>query len=49
MILPERVFGRPGENWIQSGVAVGPMILRTVATSSFLISSVPFSPAFSVT
>ena len=26
MILPERVFGSPGENWMRSGVAVGPSI-----------------------
>ena len=25
MILPERVFGRPGENWILSGEAIGPI------------------------
>src|SRR3546814_8258080 len=25
MILPERVLGRPGENWIVSGVAIGPI------------------------
>ena len=25
MILPERVFGRPGANWILSGVASGPI------------------------
>ena len=29
MILPERVFGRPGANWIISGVAIGPISLRT--------------------
>src|SRR6202035_5125358 len=31
MILPERVFGRPGANWIWSGEAIGPMSLRTHA------------------
>ena len=25
MILPERVFGRPGANWIRSGDAIGPI------------------------
>ena len=25
MILPERVFGRPGAHWMTSGVAVGPI------------------------
>ena len=29
MILPERVFGRPGANWIRSGAAIGPISLRT--------------------
>src|SRR3954468_3278153 len=29
MILPERVLGRPGENWIWSGAAIGPISLRT--------------------
>ena len=29
MILPERVFGRPGANWITSGVAIGPISWRT--------------------
>ena len=27
MILPERVFGRPGENWIWSGEAIGADLL----------------------
>ena len=27
MILPERVLGRPGENWIWSGVAIGPIFV----------------------
>ena len=35
MILPERVLGRPGAHWIRSGVAVGPISLRTCWTSSF--------------
>ena len=25
MILPERVLGRPGENWMRSGEAIGPI------------------------
>ena len=25
MILPERVFGRPGAHWITSGAAIGPI------------------------
>ena len=29
MILPERVLGRPGAQWMTSGVAMGPMALRT--------------------
>jgi hypothetical protein len=35
MILPERVFGRPDENWIMSGEAIGPIFLRTQVTSSW--------------
>ena len=49
MILPERVFGRPGANWIWSGEAIGPMSLRTQATSSLRNSSVGSVPAISVT
>jgi polyribonucleotide nucleotidyltransferase len=30
MILPERVLGRPGAHWITSGVAIGPISLRTL-------------------
>ena len=40
MILPERVLGKPGANWILSGDAIGPMFLRTYATNSF--SAPPF-------
>lgn len=29
MILPERVFGSPGEFWMTSGVAKGPILERT--------------------
>ena len=49
MILPERVFGRPGANWIRSGEAIGPISLRTQATSSLRSSSLGSSPAISVT
>src|SRR6516164_1513239 len=49
MILPERVFGSPGANWIRSGEAIGPISLRTHATSSLRRSSVGFSPAIKVT
>ncbi len=34
MILPERVFGRPGAHWIRSGLAIGPISVRTQASSS---------------
>lgn len=34
MILPDRVFGRPGAQWMTSGVATGPMCWRTSAMSS---------------
>ncbi len=44
MILPERVLGRPGAQWITSGVAMGPISLRTWATSSFFSASVYSSP-----
>ena len=40
MILPERVFGRPGAHWIRSGEAIGPISLRTQVTSSLRSSSV---------
>ena len=40
MILPERVFGSPGENWMRSGEAIGPISLRTHCTSSLRNSSV---------
>ena len=49
MILPERVFGRPGAHWIASGEAIGPISFRTQATSSFFSASVGSSPVFSVT
>ncbi len=34
MILPLRVFGRPGAHWIRSGEAMGPISLRTQVRSS---------------
>jgi hypothetical protein len=40
MILPERVFGRPGAHWMMSGEAIGPISLRTWLTRTFLSSSV---------
>jgi hypothetical protein len=49
MILPERVLGRPEENCILSGVAMGPMTLRTCTTSSFLRSSLGSTPLLRVT
>ncbi len=49
MILPERVFGRLGANWIMSGEAIGEISLRTQLTSSLRSSSVGCSPAISVT
>ena len=49
MILPERVLGRPGAHCRWSGVAVGPITLRTQATSSFCSSSLAASPALRVT
>jgi hypothetical protein len=48
MILPERVFGRPGENWIRSGEAIGPISLRTC--HEFLAQRLArLSPAIRVT
>ena len=44
MILPERVLGRPGANWMTSGEAIGPISLRTQATSSLRRSSVGSTP-----
>src|SRR5262249_9109881 len=49
MILPERVLGRPGAHWMTSGVAIGPISLRTHATSSLRSSSDGCWPALSVT
>src|SRR5690606_3323934 len=49
MILPERVFGRPGAHCRKSGDAIGPISLRTCATSSLSSSSLSTSPATRVT
>ena len=34
MILPERVLGKPGAQWMTSGVAIGPIAVRTCCLSS---------------
>ncbi len=39
MILPLRVFGRPGTKWIRSGVAIAPISVRTAAAICLRISS----------
>ena len=39
MILPERVLGSAGAHWITSGVAIGPISLRTWATRSLRSAS----------
>ena len=49
MILPERVFGRPGAHWIRSGVAIGPISVRTQVRSSLRSSSVGSTPFIRVT
>ncbi len=49
MILPERVLGRPGANWITSGRAMGDISLETKRLSSSLSVSVAATPIFSVT
>ena len=49
MILPERVLGSPGANWIRSGEAIGPISLRTQPTSSLRSASLGSTPAISVT
>ena len=40
MILPERVFGRPGAHWMKSGEAIGPISVRTQSRSSLRNGSV---------
>ena len=49
MILPERVFGRPGANWITSGDANGPISRRTQLRSSGSSAVVGSTSAFKVT
>ncbi|MNO00387.1 hypothetical protein D3C81_2202660 [compost metagenome] len=49
MILPERVFGRPGAHWITSGEAIGPISLRTQFFSSRRSASSGTSPPLRVT
>src|SRR5438046_6651915 len=49
MIFPERVLGSPGANCMTSGEAIGPVSLRTRATSSLRITSVGVCPAIKVT
>src|SRR5260370_29713729 len=49
MILPERVLGRPGANWIRSGEAIGPISRRTHATKSLRSASEGSVPVISVT
>ena len=41
MILPERVFGRPGANWIRSGVAIGGLIYRELDLAVDFCEDVP--------
>ena len=49
MILPLRVFGRPGAHWMASGAAIGPISRRTQVISSLRRSSVGSSPLIKVT
>src|SRR5512140_3324312 len=49
MIFPLRLLGRPSAHWIFSGVAIGPMMFRTCATSSFFNASDFSTPVLSVT
>ena len=49
MILPLRVFGSPGAQWITSGAANAPMIARTLPTSSLRSSSLGSTRSMSVT
>ncbi len=49
MILPDRVFGRPGANWMMSGAANGPISCRTQSTSSLRSDSSGSVPLISVT
>ena len=49
MILPERVLGRPGANWITSGFAIGERCWRDVLLQFARSASEDVSPALSVT
>src|ERR1019366_117874 len=49
MILPERVLGRPGANWITSGLAMGPISLPTNFFNSSAKASPGTTPVFKVT
>ena len=49
MILPLRVFGRPGVKWMMSGLAMGPISLRTWLRSYFSSASFSASPSIKVT
>ena len=48
-ILPDRVFGKLGANWIKSGVAIGPICFLTQSFNSLSRSPSTFSPTFKVT
>ena len=37
MILPDRVFGRPGTIWMRSGVAIGPITSRTLVDKGLYV------------
>ena len=49
MILPDRVLGRPGANWITSGLAMGPISWPTNFLSSSFNAWPAVTPDFSVT
>jgi hypothetical protein len=49
MIFPERVFGKPGANWMRSGAAIGPISCRTQLRSSVFSVSDAGSPFINVT
>ena len=49
MIFPERVFGSASVNRISSGVATGPMTVRTCFFSSAARSLLVVMPLFTVT
>ena len=49
MIFPERVLGRPGANWITSGLAIGERCLETHCFSSSASASEVGSPIVNVT